>query len=146
LALLIPPSFGKGLTAFQRWCNLPRAVRNHPGQAAAVLALLALIDFGVYVAASGVLGWHYRRAGEEALERGDYRRARDCFETCLRYSSRNGQVHYWLARTYRNLGKFDRAHEQLEACERCLREEGPRQGRPQCKAPGSAWGPKRNCR
>jgi tetratricopeptide (TPR) repeat protein len=93
-------------------------VRANPGKAAAVAVLLGLIGFGVYLASFSVLGWHYRKAGKKALDMGNYPLAREEFERCLRYSSGNGQVHYWLARTYRNLGEFDRAHEQLEACER----------------------------
>jgi tetratricopeptide (TPR) repeat protein len=82
-----------------------------------IAALVVLIGFGVFLAATNLWAWYNYSAAEKALQLGDYQRAEKCLDRCLVFWSGNGQVHFWLARTARSLGKYDKAKEHLQKCE-----------------------------
>ena len=83
--------------------------------AIAVLALL--IGFGLFLAGAHLWAWHNYSAAEEALAIGDYQEAEKYLNRCLTFWSGNGQVHYWMARTARALGQFDKARHHLDKCQ-----------------------------
>jgi tetratricopeptide (TPR) repeat protein len=83
----------------------------------AIVLLLMLIGLGIYLAATNGCGWYYYQAAENALEIGDYNQAEENLDNCLRFWPANGQVHFWMARTARSLGKFDKAKEHLSKAE-----------------------------
>src|SRR5262249_49789373 len=61
--------------------------------------------------------WYNYNAAKEAIATGDYARAEKHLERCLAFWSGNGQVHFWMARTARCLGKYDEAARQLLKCD-----------------------------
>jgi tetratricopeptide (TPR) repeat protein len=82
-----------------------------------VLVLLPLIGLGGYLAGTNLWAWHNYNAAQKALEIGDYREAEKALESCLTFWPGNGQVHFWMARTARCLGEYDRARRHLRRCE-----------------------------
>jgi tetratricopeptide (TPR) repeat protein len=83
----------------------------------AILLLCLVIGFGVFLAGTNLWAWYNYQAAKKAIEVGAYQQAEDYLERCLRFWSGNGQVHFWMARTARSLGKFDKAKQHLLKCE-----------------------------
>jgi tetratricopeptide (TPR) repeat protein len=83
-----------------------------------VVVLVLLIGFGLFLAGINIYAWWNYRAAQEALEIGDYHRAAACLERSLFGWPTSGEVHFYLARSYRLQGKFDLAEEQLAECRR----------------------------
>src|SRR5262249_47330255 len=82
-----------------------------------ILLLILLIGFGVFLAGINLSAWYNYNAAKEAIATGDYARAEKHLKRCLAFWSGNGQVHFWMARTARCLGKYDEAARQLLKCD-----------------------------
>jgi tetratricopeptide (TPR) repeat protein len=92
--------------------------RRRPIHALVALVLLPVIGLAIFVAWANYWSWCQVAAAERAMDQGDYERAREHLESCLRYWSGSGQVHYWMARVERSLGHLDDASEHLDKCEK----------------------------
>jgi tetratricopeptide (TPR) repeat protein len=55
------------------------------------------------------------QAGEAAIERQDWQKAIQMFESSLRWDRFNADAHNWLGYAYRNAGNMKRAFEEYEA-------------------------------
>ena len=57
--------------------------------------------------------FHYFRIGMDAMQRQDYKAARDMFRKEIARAPYNDEFHYWLGLAYQRLGEQAAAHEQM---------------------------------
>jgi predicted Zn-dependent protease len=92
--------------------------RRRPLLALATALALGLLGLGAHQA-----GWYWyaeshRRAAERALARYEWDEAQEHLAACLRARPRSAPFHFQMARAARRAGRYGRAAEHLEACER----------------------------
>jgi Tfp pilus assembly protein PilF len=103
------------MTRFQ---NVLTLLRRHPAKVLVPLLLGGLLAFGAYEAGWYWYGESHRRAAEEAVARYEFDQAQQHFACCLRAAPRNARLHLQMARASRRGGKYEKAAEHLETCQR----------------------------
>jgi tetratricopeptide (TPR) repeat protein len=79
--------------------------------------LVGVIALGTWSAVRHLQAWNHYREAEKALKRHDLEAAQAHVEACLAVWPKSADAHFLAARTFRQLGDFDKADEQLKQCQ-----------------------------
>jgi len=102
---------------WQRLNNIWCAFRRRPWRSITILAVASLFCLVLLLAAAKAWAWHQFRQAEQAIELGDYKRAKEYLRQGLVFWPTNAQAHFWMARACRWQGDFDEAEDHLDRCE-----------------------------
>jgi tetratricopeptide (TPR) repeat protein len=93
-----------------------RLTRRGAGRILLAVLLLAVIGFGLWMAARPLLANYYERQAARSLERQRYSQALESYRHALRYRPDSAKLHLLAARTARQAGDYPTAREHLHAC------------------------------
>jgi tetratricopeptide (TPR) repeat protein len=93
------------------------SVRRNPGRSLAILLLLSLIGFGLFLAGSQFWAVYHFRAARKALDHYHPLEAGEHLQACLRIWPNDPDVLFLAARAARCAGLFDDAEEFLNRCQ-----------------------------